>query len=392
MLYLQEHLVQTRDQNQYWIERMAPVAVTNQLPSDENIGTTLIAVTGVLTALTLLTTSCRVWVRYQKRILGWDDYTIIAVTLLATVRMAIQAAQVDLFGNGRHRWFLTEDQYMNNNMLGWYAQILLFATVCLLKISICLLMLRIKNDGAVRILMYIVMGGMIISSLGCIIVLLAECHPIEAYWKGNGTCWDTRVRIYVIYFTISFSLLTDAICSMLPMVIIWKVQIRLLRKVSLCCLMGLGLIATGFGIVRAASLRIQSDDLSWHYCITAIWSNLELLLGILGANLAVSRSIYVYFRWGKDNLGSSTGHSGLGYRASRSGYINQSSQRREDLFPSTAKSKIISTNRRRPSLTQSEDSDIPLEPGVIHRRMDYSITEEHNHGDMHSGKDSQGTL
>ena len=69
--------------------------------------------------------------------------------------------------------------------------------------------------------------------------------------------------------------------------------------------------ATGFGIARAASLGVVTSDLSCKfvtftsadlplisidvYAVTAIWSNLELYLGIVGANLALGRSIYGYF-------------------------------------------------------------------------------------------------
>jgi hypothetical protein len=35
------------------------------------------------------------------------------------------------------------------------------------------------------------------------------------------------------------------------------------------------------------------------YAVAAIWTNLELFLGIIAANLALSRSMYTFFRYGK---------------------------------------------------------------------------------------------
>ncbi|RSM07244.1 hypothetical protein BHE90_000749 [Fusarium euwallaceae] len=105
--------------------------------------------------------------------------------------------------------------------------------------------------------------------------------------------------------------------------------------------------ATGFGIARAASLGIKTSDLSWVYAITAIWSNLELYLGIVGANLALSRSIYGYFfNKNKANVASSYAQSGSNLAYNNSGF-------RHDTFPRSP---------RAPSPSRSDNSDIPLEP------------------------------
>lgn len=172
------------------------------MPPDENVGPTLLAISCILLALILTTTSLRLYTRYSLRSLGWDDYTIAVTAFLAVVRVAIQIVQVQ-HGNGRHRPYLTQNAYTHNNMLGWYAQIILFASTALLKISIILLILRILQDsGKLGFFLRAVIVGLVVTNLACIIILLAECDPVEAYWKGGGVCWDTRVRIYSIYLTI----------------------------------------------------------------------------------------------------------------------------------------------------------------------------------------------
>lgn len=181
-------------------------APPDPLPPDENAGPTLLVVVGVLTALVVATSSLRVYVRASLKILGWDDYTIMAATLLAVARMGIQVAEVVMYQNGRHRWYVSQSNYDNNNMLGWYTQVFLFANTCLLKFSICFLILRIKDTPKLRYFLYVVMAGLFITNFACIVILLAECRPISVYWTGTGgTCWDTRVRIYSIYVTISES-------------------------------------------------------------------------------------------------------------------------------------------------------------------------------------------
>ncbi|KAJ4006416.1 hypothetical protein NW766_010503 [Fusarium irregulare] len=186
---------------------MATVEPPNPLPPDDNVGPALLGVSGTCLALVIITTSIRIWVRSALRSLGPDDYTIVTVTILGIARFGVQVAQVAI-GNGRHRWYIDPEDYVRNNMLGWVAQLLLFASICLLKISILLLLLRIKDSRKVKLAAWGIMAGLVITNFGCIIILLAECKPTSAYWTGVGECWDPRVRIYYIYATIgSFTLL-----------------------------------------------------------------------------------------------------------------------------------------------------------------------------------------
>lgn len=171
---------------------------------DDNSGPALMVISSLLLGLIIITTSLRLYTRFSLRMLGWDDYTITVTALLAVVRVAIQAVQVQ-HGNGRHRPFISPEDYIVNNMLGWYAQLLLFISTALLKISICLLLLRIRNSRRLKIFLGCVIAGLVITNLTCVIILLAECTPVEAYWMGGGVCWDTRVRIYAIYITIGKS-------------------------------------------------------------------------------------------------------------------------------------------------------------------------------------------
>ena len=86
-------------------------------------------------------------------------------------------------------------------------QIFLFLNIGLLKCSICILILRIKDTPVLNWCLYIMMGGLILTNMLCVIVLLAECSPVQKYWLPDtpGKCWDTRVRIYSIYVQVGSS-------------------------------------------------------------------------------------------------------------------------------------------------------------------------------------------
>jgi hypothetical protein len=193
-------------------------------------------------------------------------------------------------------------------------QIFLFTNIALLKCSICMLILRIKSEKILSRCLYAMMVGLVLTNAEPIIVLLAQCRPIRKSWANipHGKCWPTQVRIYSIYVQIgtsnseshlqqltdpgtAYSVVTDFICALLPVVVLWNVKITLKTKIGVCCLMSLGLIATVVAIIRASSLGIRTADLSYDYCIAAIWANTELHLGIIATNLALSRMIWGFF-------------------------------------------------------------------------------------------------
>ncbi|KAF3798402.1 hypothetical protein GCG54_00015725 [Colletotrichum gloeosporioides] len=325
------------------------------MPPDETIGPVWLAVSTTLLVLLLITTALRLWVRIARRNFGWDDATIALAAIFAAVRYAIAAMQLP-HGNGRHRVYLSDYDYKMINMYGWYGQLFHFTSMACLKCSICALVLRLNDKKGLRVFIYTIIAGVLVTNMGVVVVLLAECRP-AGFWRGpSAQCWPNKIRIYWIYATIAHSVLTDLILSFIPLALIWKVKIPYRKKVLVMCLMSLGLVASGFGITRAAFLGLSNEDLSWTFCIVAIWSNLELFLGIVAANLALSRAIYLYFRGQREASTKDRSHP------SSSAYVNSGGRRDLFNFPSTL---ISSSGRHQPSEARSSNSDIPLEPGKL---------------------------
>jgi hypothetical protein len=165
--------------------------------------------------------------------------------------------------------------------------------------------------------------------------------------------------------------ITDFICALLPVAVLWKVKITMKTKIGVCFLMSLGLIATAVAIIRASSLGIKTADLSYDYCIAAIWANTELHLGIIATNLALSRMIWSFFM-GKSTLRTSsnarTPRYGTGSHLSRNthGYTKSS-----DRSPYNDNEDIMET---RVSVDNtSRTSQIPLDP-IIKRTTSVQIT------------------
>lgn len=88
-----------------------------------------------------------------------------------------------------------------------------------------------------------------------------------------------------------YNLVTDLLCSLLPLAAVWKVRIPLRTKMLISGLMSMGFLyvyaaegtllhpntsnadtvfrATGFGVARALSLRLRTNDMSCKYQVSA---------------------------------------------------------------------------------------------------------------------------
>ena len=85
---------------------------------NDDAGPTLLAISIFVLVLVLTTTALRITVRANRRALGGDDYTIAAASLLTIGRVTCQIISVQ-HGNGRHREFLSIEDYQYVNFLTW---------------------------------------------------------------------------------------------------------------------------------------------------------------------------------------------------------------------------------------------------------------------------------
>ena len=95
-----------------------------------------------------------------------------------------------LSGLGRHSFYLTANQKRNFHILAWADWIQTFITLALMKISICLFLLRIVNSRNVVRGMYAIMAYVTLFSLVSILLFLGVCRPLKSYWDVgvDGAC------------------------------------------------------------------------------------------------------------------------------------------------------------------------------------------------------------
>ncbi|CAF9942279.1 hypothetical protein IMSHALPRED_003450 [Imshaugia aleurites] len=117
------------------------------------------------------------------------------------------------------------------------------------------------------------------------ITAISQCLPIRYYWQrvGHGHCIQTTN----FYITLAaLNLATDVAVLILPIPVIWQLQIRKSKKLSLSVIFLLGSMVCITSVIRLQTLTdIDTEDITWSNTYPSLWSAIEASLGIVAACL-----------------------------------------------------------------------------------------------------------
>lgn len=172
-----------------------------------------------------------------------------------------------------------------------------FCSTIPIKCSISSSLLRIAESKLwCRRILYGIIWLSTISGLVSAILILTVCQPIPALWgEAEGTCNATR-NSSIGYFISACSIITDWTLAILPAILLWSIQLKRRVKVSVVFILALGAAASCFTIVRLRFLLLYDDqaEFLWGSARIAIWSILELGIGIFAGSLAHLRPLLRY--------------------------------------------------------------------------------------------------
>lgn len=115
----------------------------------------------------------------------------------------------------------------------WYYSFLHTLTILLIKISILLLYHRIFIVPRFQRVVKASIVFMVLYLVSTLLVDFMVCIPVRAYWDTTikGRCID-RIKYYIV--TAALNIFTDFWILILPMPMVWKLQISLRQKLILC--------------------------------------------------------------------------------------------------------------------------------------------------------------
>ncbi|KJK66333.1 P-type ATPase of unknown pump specificity type V [Aspergillus parasiticus SU-1] len=195
-----------------------------------------------------------------------------------------------------------DDIFMVFAMWWWLGQTSYVFTCVVAKISIALALLRLTVAKLHTILLWVVIGVSTVVGLVFWFMLTLQCQPVQYFWQrmrpgASGTCMNTDHLIDIAYVYSVFATLCDFILGLLPIALVWNLQMNTKTKAALAGILSLGCIASAAVIVRIPYLHHYKDT-EFLYATTdiSIWSNVEAGLGITAGSLVTLRPLFRWFR------------------------------------------------------------------------------------------------
>ncbi|KAE8135039.1 hypothetical protein BDV38DRAFT_273083 [Aspergillus pseudotamarii] len=258
----------------------------------------IIIVTAVFLGLSLVTVCLRCFVRLRiVRAFGCDD------ALIVTAMVSSLAV--------RFSWIRTDSSSRYSMWHSPVCQLLYIITVTIGRLSIAITLLRLTVE---RIHTWILYAVMVLSTAVGIVFLFVsifQCQPVSYYWNllwMEGHCLDMDARLGIVYMYSGVVAACDFTMGILPVFIIWRLQMDPRTKVAVAGILGIACIASAAVIVRIPFLSsAKSPDFLHATTQISIWSNIEASLGITAGSLATVRPIIRM--WSRTTAATPSQHS-----------------------------------------------------------------------------------
>ncbi|KAI0554094.1 hypothetical protein F4679DRAFT_579707 [Xylaria curta] len=242
----------------------------------------------------LAVVGARVWSRkITDGGLGPDDFTIIA-SLVFAIASHVIALYGWASGGGKHAATLTEHQQIESSKAFYIGQITYKISLCLTKSSILLLYLRIfGNVKWLRRTCYALLVFIAVYYTAATMATIFQCIPVTAAFDKNVANFKCIIITPFWYTNAVLSIATDIIILLIPMPLIYTLQVSRPRKAALIFVFALGtfVVVTSILRVRTLDIPVKSPDPLYDEVDTIMWTVIEMSMAIICACLPQIRTL-----------------------------------------------------------------------------------------------------
>ncbi|KAF7924011.1 hypothetical protein EAE99_006672 [Botrytis elliptica] len=238
--------------------------------------------TWVWTAFAIVFVALRFLCRMRLiRSTWWDDWLILAA-VASTTAMSVVWTIYAKNGGCRHASTLTREQLITTTRLNWISQPLCVSGLTTCKISVACLILRLQYPTPWRTKLLIsLLSVMVTMNSIAVILIFTQCTPVRMLWNPasapNGHCIKSNV--------VSIMSQSASILAIVPVHMIWKLQMNKRKKVAICILLSTGVSAFGFAVIKIVELKNDANhsDITWATVWLFVWNAYEINLIIIAA-------------------------------------------------------------------------------------------------------------
>ncbi|KAI1213729.1 uncharacterized protein F4807DRAFT_456276 [Annulohypoxylon truncatum] len=252
-------------------------------PNDRGRGPAILGVAWALTIVCLIFTGVRIYIRRRApSVLGWDDWLIVVAALIQIVHTGF-VTEACHWGAGMHDADLTPTQEINILKWFWISTTPALLVSIISRISAAILLIRIFGKKIwFKWYLIICTALQILSGIIAIIFIWIQQAPIESVWNPMIKPTHKRpahLNDYSAYLAQALFAFADLSYVILPVWIIWRLNMSLRTKVGLGIILGLSCISFVGSVMKA----VTSSEAKTEYAssLVILWSALEQTLVII---------------------------------------------------------------------------------------------------------------
>lgn len=164
----------------------------------------VIVTTTVLLGLALVTYVLRIYTRVSPYlILGWDDFAITLATAITVANWACNIS-IQIVTGGRHVEYISPSAFQKAAQLGYVSMVLWIWSITTLKVSVALMLLRIKQTPKWKAGIWSLIAALFAVGIASTLAQILQCIPIRSNWDlllhlKPGNCWTEEKQEIVTY-------------------------------------------------------------------------------------------------------------------------------------------------------------------------------------------------
>lgn len=148
---------------------------------------------------------------------------------------------------GKHPSLGVKPEQAARSLRAWYLCMVLYPWITLtIRASVCVLLFRLTPKRWHRLVIWINLASSALFSTGFFFILVFQCSPPRYFWRQvygeNGYCHNKLIVTYGTTVYSVLSALSDWCLGLLPIAILWSVQINRRTKAAIAGLLGLGMM------------------------------------------------------------------------------------------------------------------------------------------------------
>ncbi|KAF2679344.1 hypothetical protein K458DRAFT_422378 [Lentithecium fluviatile CBS 122367] len=251
-------------------------------------GAAQIGVFATFQFLILVVCTLRLWTRRISNVeLALNDYLILSALFFTSAIGACSVISVVLGGAGRHMNTVNAENILVLNKLFIAGACLWALANTSVKLSMLHLYVTIFPSARFKLFAKAIAGFTLCYCLTILLETFLLCRPFRYNWDKsiNGYCANEQLA----YLTAGIiNLLLDVAIIVLPLPILWKLQMALTKKFGIAFMLSIGVFICVITILRLTSIRrLDFSNFSYTAAEVEIWSILEPYLGIINACIPV---------------------------------------------------------------------------------------------------------